>query len=251
MRTARVQQLKWYWRMLILIILSVLVNLFSFPLPWLRDWLRTAFPAMTLGELGYLEFVTTGLLIGLSLTVLVLVTIWLERPSNIRQFFKLGSLDWTSLAAIVIGIGVLDLLEVAFLRQTLYEPLRLFLVSLGLWGQPTLETNIVPDASMTGLNLLLLLLMAWIEAPEEVFFRGYVQNHLQEHVGATWAALVGAIVWDAWHISAPAEFFRRLLFALLFSAVFRWRQNTTALAVVHPLLNRLLAVFLVIMPSGK
>ena len=42
--------------MLILIILSVLVNIFTFPLPWLREWLRTALPAMTAGELGYLEF---------------------------------------------------------------------------------------------------------------------------------------------------------------------------------------------------
>jgi membrane protease YdiL (CAAX protease family) len=104
---------------------------------------------------------------------------------------------------------------------------------------------------MTGLNLLLLLLVAWIEAPEEIFFRGYIQNHLQEHVGANWAALLGAIIWDAWHISAPAEFFRRLLFALLFSLVFRARQNTTSLAVVHPLLNRLLVLFFVVLPARK
>jgi len=204
---------------------------------------------MTLGELGYIAFIITGVLTGLGLTALVLATVWLERSTNIRQFFKLGSLDWTSVVVIVLGIGVLDVLEVTFLRRMLYEPLRLFLVSLGLWGQPSLEINIAPDANMTGLNLLLLLFMAWIEAPEEIFFRGYVQNHLQEHVGANWATLLGAIIWDAWHISAPAEFFRRLLFALLFSLVFRWRQNTTALAVVHPLLNRLLALFLVILPS--
>jgi len=243
------RQLKWYWRMLILLLLSVLVNFFSFPRPWLLDWLKMVLPTMTLGELGYIAFIITGVLTGLGLTALVLATVWLERPTNIRQFFKLGSLDWTSVVVIVLGIGVLDALEVTFLRRMLYEPLRLFLVSLGLWGQPSLEINIAPDANMTGLNLLLLLLMAWIEAPEEIFFRGYVQNHLQEHVGANWAALLGAIIWDAWHISAPAEFFRRLLFALLFSLVFRWRQNTTALAVVHPLLNRLLALFLVILPS--
>ena len=245
----KMRQLKWYWRMLILLLLSVLVNLFSFPRPWLLDWLKMALPTMTLGELGYIAFIITGVLTGLGLTALVLATVWLERPTNIRQFFKLGSLDWTSVVVIVLGIGILDALEVTFLRRMLYEPLRLFLVSLGLWGQPSLEINIAPDANMTGLNLLLLLLMAWIEAPEEIFFRGYVQNHLQEHVGANWAALLGAIIWDAWHISAPAEFFRRLLFALLFSLVFRWRQNTTALAVVHPLLNRLLALFLVILPS--
>lgn len=201
---------------------------------------------MTSGEVGYISFVVTALLIGFGLTALVLVTIWLERPANIRQFFKLGPLDWRSVILLVLGIGILDALEVAFLRKALYEPLRLFLVSLGLWGQPTLEINLAPDPNMVGLNLLLLLSMVWIEAPEEIFFRGYVQNRLQEHIGPNWAILVGAIVWDAWHLAAPAEFFRRLLFALLFSLVFRWRQNTTALAVVHPLLNRLGLLFVIL-----
>jgi membrane protease YdiL (CAAX protease family) len=101
---------------------------------------------------------------------------------------------------------------------------------------------------MAALNTLLLLFVFWIEAPEEVFFRGYVQNHLQERIGPNMALFVGAIIWTCWHLFALADFIHILLFGLAFSLVFRLRQNTTPLAVWHPLGNRLLVLFLIASP---
>ena len=54
---------------------------------------------------------------------------------------------------------------------------------------------------------------------------------------------MGALIWDAWHLFDPTGFVRRLFFALGISLIFRLRQNTTALAIFHPLLNRLLLLF--------
>ena len=33
--------------------------------------------------------------------------------------------------------------------------------------------------------------------------------HARALVGRDWAVLLGALMWDAWHVFAPAEFFRR------------------------------------------
>ncbi len=234
------------WRVLILTILSGVINLlinstaFS---TWIKNHLSLLFKGLTNGEVDYFVFVIQALFSGLLLLLLVLSVTWLEKPINFRQFFKIGPIDFKGLGLIVLLVVILDALEILFLRRLVYEPVRLFLVSLGLPGQASLNISIAPDPHLLGINILLLLLIFWIEAPEEIFFRGYVQNHLQDHVGPNLALFLGALIWTTWHIFALADVLHILFLGLAFSLVFRLRQNTTPLAIWHPLGNRLLLLF--------
>ena len=176
--------------------------------------------------------------------------IWIEKPINIREFFKIGSLDLPTLGLIALLTFALNTLERLFLRRFIFEPMRQFLLSVGLWGGPSLEVGFQPPHTYIYLNLVLLLLVLWIEAPEEIFFRGYVQNHLQEMIGPNIAVFLSAAIWSGWHIFAPAEFVRIFVYGLCFGLVFRLRQNTTPLAVWHPVSNRLLMFAYLVHGSG-
>ena len=233
-------------RAAILAIISGLINLFinsTFFSLWLKDQLSRIFANLTGGEVDYLVFVVQALFSGVLLLLLVLSVIWLEKPVNMRQFFKIGPVDFKGLGLIVLCVAILDALEIGFLRRMVYEPVRLFLVSLGLPGSASLSVSFTPDPHLIVLNILLLLLIFWIEVPEEIFFRGYVQNHLQDSVGLNVALFLGAFIWTFWHFFALADFLHILVLGLAFSLVFRLRQNTTPLAIWHPLGNRLLLLF--------
>lgn len=235
--------LKFGWRVAILWLLSGVINfvLQNFlEWGWLKTWLGNQFPGFAPGEVTYLAFVFGNLLVGVFLILLVLLVIWLENPGNIRQFFRLGPIDWRGIGLIALLTVILNVLEQAFLRLLVYDPIRLFLMSLGLRGQPALEAGFTPDARLIGLNSLLLLLIFWIEAPEEIFFRGYIQNQLQDRIGPNAALVAGAIIWSAWHLFDVADIARIFVYGLALSLVFRLRQNTTPLAIWHPLGNRLL-----------
>lgn len=231
------------WRVAALTILSAIVNLlinstaFS---AWLMNHLSPMFPNLTTGEVNYLRFIIQALFSGLLLLLLVWSVIGLEKPTNIRQFFKIGPVDLRGIGLAALLVGLLDALEIVFLRRFVYEPVRLFLVSLGLPGQPSLNVSLTPDPHLIWINIFLLFLIVWIEAPEEIFFRGYVQNHLQDHVNPNIALFLGAFIWTFWHIFALADFLHILIIGLAFSLVFRLRQNATPLAIWHPLSNRLL-----------
>lgn len=239
------------WRVATLTLLSGLVVLAlnsRGASSWLQAQLSRRIPGLVPGQLAYLAFVLRTLLVGLSLMALVWLVVKLERPAQPRQFFKLGRLDWPGLGLVVLLIGVLNVLEAVFLRSWVYEPIRLFLIAHGVPGTPAGDLGFAPDPALAGVNLLLAILIVWVEAPEEVFFRGYVQNHLQERIGPNAALVASALLWDAWHLTDPAGFVRRLAFGLAFGLVFRLRQNTTPLAVAHPLANRLLLVYSLIAP---
>jgi membrane protease YdiL (CAAX protease family) len=242
---ATMRRLSFGWRVTILTILSALMNLlinstvFS---TWSRGNLSHSFTSLTSGEIDYLVFVVQALFSGLLLLAFVFAVIGLEKPTSIRQFFKIGPVDLQGLGLIALFVALLDALEIGFLRRVVYEPVRLFLASLGLPGRPSLSVGFAPDPHLVGINILLLLLILWIEAPEEIFFRGYVQNHLQDHVGKNLALFLGAFIWTFWHIFALADFLHIFTIGLAFSLVFRLRQNTTPLAIWHPLGNRLLVL---------
>lgn len=243
---ATMRRLSFGWRVTILTILSALVNLlinstvFS---TWSRSYLSQSFTGLSSGEIDYLVFIVQALFSGLLLLALVLAVIGIEKPTSIRQFFKIGPVDLKGLGLIVLLVAILDALEIGFLRRIVYEPVRLFLASLGLPGQPSLSVGFAPDPHLVGINILLLLLIFWIEAPEEIFFRGYVQNHLQDYVSKNVALFLGAFIWTSWHLFALADFLHIFIIGLAFSLVFRLRQNTTPLAIWHPLGNRLLVLF--------
>ncbi len=207
---------------------------------WLRDVLANRLDGTTPGEVAYLVFILQSLLTGLFLLALTWAVMCLERPAHVGPFFKLGPIDWAGLGMIAGLTILLNVLEGAFLRRLVYEPVRVFLNSIGVWGHPALDAGFTPDPRLAALNFLLLLLILWIEAPEEVIFRGYIQNHLQDRIGPNAALFAGALTWTLWHSTAPAEYVRILVYGLALSLVFRLRQNTTPLAVWHPLGNRLL-----------
>ncbi len=233
-------------RVAVLVIVSGTINLLINAAPfatWLKRHLTLVFTGVTSGEIDYLVFIIQALCSGLLLLLLVVSVIWFEKPAHIRQFFKLGPVDFRGLGLIVLLVAILDALEIGFLRRAVYEPVRLFLVSLGLPGQPSLSVDFTPEPRFIIVNLLLVLLIFWIEVPEEIFFRGYVQNHLQDMTGQNLALFLGAFIWTAWHFFALADFLHIFILGLAFSLVFRLRQNTTPLAIWHPLGNRLLLLF--------
>lgn len=235
-----------FLRVAVLTIISGAINLFinSASLSeWLKKIISSNFAGLTSGEVDYLVFVVQALFSGLLLLLLVFVVIWQEKPVSVRQFFKIGPVDFKGLGLIVLLVAILDALEIGFLRRMVYEPVRLFLASLGLPGSASLNVNFTPDPHLIVLNVLLLLFIFWIEVPEEIFFRGYVQNHLQETAGLNAAVFLGAFIWTFWHFFALADFLHILVLGLAFSLVFRLRQNTTPLAIWHPLGNRLLLLF--------
>ena len=228
------------WKMVILIVLSLPTNLLRFSNIWLHNALSELWPTVPAGEVAYLVFIATNLLAGISLLIVLLAVEWIEKPISIRKFFKLGPLDWPGLGLIAVLTFALNTLERLFLRRLVFEPVRLFLLSRGLWGGPSLEVGFQPPHHYIPLNLVLLILVLWVEAPEEIFFRGYVQNHLQEIKGPNIAVFLGAAIWSGWHIFAPAEFLRIFVYGLSLGFVFRLRQNSTPLAIWHPVSNRLL-----------
>lgn len=231
------------WRVAIVWLLSGIGN-FALQSPgwsaWLRNQVSSRWTGLAPGETAYLAFVVGNLLVGFMLVLFVLVVIGLEKPVSVRQFFKIGPIDWSGIGMIALLTILLNVLEAAFLRRLVYEPIRLFLLSLGLWGQPATEVGFTPDPKLAWLNALLLLLIIWIEAPEELIFRGYVQNHLQDRIGYNAALVAGAFIWTGWHLFDIAEIVRIFVFGLALSLVFRLRQNTTPLAIWHPLGNRIL-----------
>jgi membrane protease YdiL (CAAX protease family) len=244
----------WYssgfgWKAGILWLLSGTANLAlqsSALSAWLKAQVMRLWPGLAPGEAAYLAFVFVNLLVGFMLILFVLAVIALEKPASVRQFFKIGPIDWRGIGMIALLTVLLNVLETAFLRRLVYEPIRMFIVSLGLWGQPAASVGFTPDPKLAWLNILLLLLILWIEAPEEILFRGYIQNHLQDAIGPGKALFAGAFIWTAWHLFDIAEVARIFVYGLAISLVFRLRQNTTPLAIWHPLGNRLLLLAVIL-----
>ncbi len=193
-----------------------------------------------------LSFVTIAVLE----IVFLLVLVKREKVKNIRQFFKIERLDIKGIW-LCLGLGIfIQAINAAFLWNLVLKPARDFLASHGIGG-PLIGLgtgNTVPLLSPT-LALLLtgfLLIFWWIEVPEELFFRGYLQNKFQSIIGKNKAAVVSAIVWDLAHVWGLVSIVERFLYGLLYGFVFRLRQNTTPTMIVHPLGNRALLLAVVI-----
>ncbi len=173
-----------------------------------------------------------------------------ESKTSFRSFFKIERLDvrgiWLTLA---LGIAI-QILNVAFLYKLLLEPAKNFLISIGIFGGKIgLGTGeIVPQLAPFEALFLTAFLIAfwWIEVPEELFFRGYIQNRTQDVVGKNSAMLLSAFLWDIAHIWGLASFVERLIYGLIYGFVFRIRQNTTSTMIPHPTGNRALLLAVVI-----
>ncbi len=172
----------------------------------------------------------------------VYLIIKLEKTKDARRFFKVERLDVKGIW-LCFGLGLaLQIINAAFLWQLVLKPARDFLSSLGLSGSliGVGSASVVPSLSpaQAAFLTLFLLIFWWIEVPEELFFRGYVQNRLQNVVGKNIALLLSATIWDLSHLFGLVSIVERFFYGLVYAVTFRLRQNSTPTMIVHPIGNR-------------
>jgi membrane protease YdiL (CAAX protease family) len=186
---------------------------------------------------GYPSFA----ILSLSIVVLLWSLVKIDKPESWREYLAVRTFDGRgTLYALFIGFA-LNFAEIALLNQILFKPVESFLEQIGF---PAEEITGSLPAQYLSLNLFILAVFWWIEVPEELFFRGYVQNRLQDRNGKNVAVFLSAILWDLWHIYGAAQYLRRFFFGLIFLAlVFRWRQNSYPVMISHSIGNRLGVAF--------
>jgi len=173
-----------------------------------------------------------------------------EKVKSFRSFFKIETLDIKGIW-LCLGLGlIMQVINAAFLFKLLLEPARNFLISLGISGQKIGlgSGEMVPllSSSQAIFLTVFLLLFWWVEIPEELFFRGYIQNKLQDIVGKNIAMFLSALIWDISHLWGLINILERFFYGLIYALVFRSRQNTTAPMIVHPIGNRSLLLAVII-----
>ncbi len=174
-----------------------------------------------------------------------------EGVKDFRKFFKIETLDVRGIW-LALGLGIVwQIVSVAFLSNLLFEPTRNFLTSLGIGGARIglSSGEIVPLLSPLQAMLLtvFLLLFWWVEIPEELFFRGYVQNKLQGVMGKNAAMFLSALIWDVTHLWGIVNILERFFSGLIqLALVFRLRQNTTPTMITHPIGNRSILLTVII-----
>jgi len=215
-------------------------------IPWLflhgdlyQSWLVNKYTEST-------AFVVEIVLSFLSIIVFEIGFLYLfvkrERIKDFRKYFKIERLDTRGIwLGLELGL-LLQVINVAFLGKVLLEPAKNFLLELGIPGpQIGLSTGeIIPHLSPPQAMFLsvFLILFWWLEVPEELFFRGYLQNQMQEVFGKNTALFLSALVWALAHLWGLANTLERFLYGCVYAFVFRMRQNTTGTMIDHPLGNR-------------
>ncbi len=182
--------------------------------------------------------------------IFLLVLVKREGVKDIRQFFRTERLDIRGIW-LCFGLGIfIQAINAVFLWNLVLRPARDFLASHGfggsLIGLGTGSTVPLISPTLALWLTIFLLIFWWIEVPEELFFRGYLQNKLQSIISKNKAAVASAIIWDLAHIWGLVSIVERFLYGLLYGFVFRVRQNTTPTMIVHPLGNRALLLAVVI-----
>jgi membrane protease YdiL (CAAX protease family) len=193
----------------------------------------------------FVSFVSSGAFMVIFLVALVKH----EHIQDFRSAFKIERLDTKG---IWLGFGLVIFINV--LNITLFSlflvPIRYFLISIGLTGGAIgfASSNIVPLLSPMEAILLTVFLLVfwWLEVPEELFFRGYIQNNLQKYTGKKTSTFLSALIWDISHIFNLASVVERFFSGLALSYLFEKRQNTTPSMIVHPVGNRALLLAVVI-----
>ncbi len=173
-----------------------------------------------------------------------------EKAASFRKFIKIERLDIQGIWLTVgLGFGI-QLVNVALLQRYIFEPAKNFLLKLGFPGpQIGLGTSeLVPELSTTQAVFLTFLLLAfwWSEIPEELFFRGYFQNQIQEITGKNVAIIFSALFWALAHLWGLANTLERFVLGLVYAIAFRLRQNTSGPMIAHPVGNRALMLSFVI-----
>lgn len=212
-----------------------------------KPFLNNEFPASTAFILG---LVIPFLSLAAFETGFIVFIIKSQSIKDYRSFFKIEYLDVKGIW-LALGLGIaLQILNVAFLWKFLLEPVRNFIISLGISGDKIGlgSGEIVPLLSTPEAVFLTVFLLVfwWIEVPEEMFFRGYVQNRLQDVAGKSTAMFFSALIWDVAHLWGLVNILERFFYGLVYAIVFRLRQNTTPTMITHPLSNRSLLLAVII-----
>ena len=185
---------------------------------------------------------------GLSLLFTLWIVALIERPDNWKAFLLLHRTDWPGFW-LLLGIqGLIFALEVWFLQRGVWDPIQGYLIRLGLWTEASLP--IVPRAYLA-LNILVLILVSWVEMVEEVYFRGYLQPQMTARLGAFSGITLSLLLWDVWHVWNPAMFIRRFVITIPSALIVHYRKRVWAPMLVHPLVNRLGALLLLLGYAGS
>lgn len=194
---------------------------------------------------GYvIKMIATFLSLAALMTGFLAILTKRERVKDWRQFFGIERLDIKGIW-LCLGAGVLvQALNAAFLWKFILNPTRDFLATHGLGG-PLIglgSGSTVPLLSplLATFLTVFMLVFWWLEAPEEMFFRGYLQRGFQAIVGENKAAVISALIWDLAHVWGLVNIIERFLYGLIYGFIYRFRQNTTPTMIVHPLGNRAL-----------
>lgn len=204
---------------------------------------------------GYLPRLLVLVLLGLSVDLRWFEPAW---PAHLAIFNKVLLLD----AGIYAFVALRPLRDTGFdLRlkfRDLATGMREFLfylpiaLPLGLW-LGFLHRHAV-QASVT--HYLLQFAQAWvftfffIAVPEELFFRGWLQNLFERRMGKTGALLVAAILFGLSHFNKRAEFFnwRYVLLAAIAGIFYgrAWRRDRRvgASSVTHATVDAVWSLFL-------
>jgi hypothetical protein len=126
-----------------------------------------------------------------------------------------------------------------------YAPIA---VALGLWLGFLHFHPLIPSALQVPLTWLFTFF--FIAVPEELFFRGWMQNLLERRVGRVWALLITSALFGLSHFNKRATHFngRYVLLATLAGIFYglAWRQERRigASAITHASVDTIWSVWL-------
>jgi uncharacterized protein len=181
---------------------------------------------------------------------------WFEPawPAQFSVFNKMLLLDAGIYGFLVVrglhGVGFDLRLRLSDLRIggrefAIYAPLA---IALGLWLGFLHFHAYVPPLSHVGLGWIFTFF--FIAVPEELFFRGWMQNLLERHLGQRWALVTTAVLFGLSHFNKRAVHFnwRYVLLAALAGVFYgrAWRQERRvgASAVTHASVDTLWSLWL-------
>ncbi len=231
--------------------LSTLLVLVLRVAPWLSAATQRLYAALGFPEseaIFLTSFTVVAWTTGLGLFAVLWLVVRIEQPNDWKAFFLLDRTDWRGFWLLFAIRGLIAVLEVWFLYRLVWQPIQNGLMSLGAWTEAAFP---VPPRQYLPLNLLVLGMMSWLEIPEEIYFRGYLQPQLTRRLGPVWGIGLSLLLWDMWHLWNPAMFVRRFLITLPDAIVVYRRGRLWAPLVMHPLGNRLLVLAYLLMPAAS
>ena len=207
--------------------------------PWLRSAGQSFYRGVGLppSEATFLsEFTFVPWVLGLGLIFNLWLVVRIEQPEDWKALLLLQRTDWRGFLILFAIRTVIFGLEIWFLQKWLWTPVQNWLISLGAWTEPPLP---IPPLEYLWANLIALALISWLEMPEEIYFRGYLQSQITKRMGAFWGIVLSNLLWNMWHIWNPAMFVRRFIITLPDGIIVHLRGRVWAPMISHPLGNRI------------